>query len=206
MANVYSIAFSVLGAAVAHCCLLVWTALVLPGPVERARRRIETRPVSSLLIGLFCCLLTIGLIAGFSVFRARLVVKFDDALEFLSVHLRFSRTYNDAWIATNGIVWLLAAPVLAGFIFGGAGFAQLFAMRARAMMRDDRPLLGLSYGALCTSVAYFLPFVGWFVYLPIVGLMSIGAGICGMLGRSAAHRAEPRAAAVRRQEPIVSRT
>ncbi len=204
MANVYSIAFSVLGVIVAHCLLLVWTALVLPAPVERARRRIEIRPISSFLIGLVCCLLTVGLIAGFSAIRARIVPKLDDALEYLSIHLQFTRSYNDAWILTNGLVWFLAAPVLAGLIFGGAGFAQLFGIRARAMMRDDRPLLGLTYGAVCTSAAYFLPLVGWFIYLPIVGLISIGAGICGILGRSAPRGAEPRSAAVRRQEPILS--
>jgi hypothetical protein len=204
MANVYSIAFSVLGVVVAHCCLLVWTAMLLPGPVERARRRIETRPKASLLIGLICCLITIGLIAGFSMIRARIVPKLDGWLEYLSVHLQFTRTYNDAWILTNGLVWLLAAPVLAGLIFGGAGFAQLFGIRARAMMRDDRPLLGLTYGAFCTSASYFLPLVGWFVYLPIVGLISIGAGICGILGRTAARGVEPRSATARRAEPIMS--
>jgi len=204
MANVYSITFSVLGVVVAHCCLLVWTALILPLPVDRARRRIETRPISSFLIGLICCLVTIGLIAGFFAFRERIVARLDELLEYLSVHLQFTRFYNDAWILTNGIVWFLAAPVLAGLIFGGAGFAQLFGIRSRAMMRDDRPLLGLTYGALCTSVSYFLPLVGWFIFLPIVGLISIGAGICGILGRSATRGAEPRAATVRRQEPIMS--
>jgi hypothetical protein len=204
MANVYSIAFSVLGVVVAHCLLLVWTALILPAPVERARRRIETRPIFSFLIGLVCCLVTIGLIAGFSAIRTRIVPRIDDALEYLSVHLQFTRSYNDAWILTNGLVWFLAAPVLAGLIFGGAGFAQLFGIRARAMMRDDRPLLGLTYGALCTSASYFVPLVGWFIFLPIVGLISIGAGICGILGRSATRGAEARAATVRRQESIMS--
>jgi hypothetical protein len=128
----------------------------------------------------------------------------DDLLQYLSVHLQFTRSYNDAWILTNGLIWPLAAPVLTGLIFGGAGFAQLFGIRARSMMRDDRPLLGLTYGALCTSVSYFLPLVGWFIYLPIVGLISIGAGICGILGRSTARIAEHRGATVHRQEPILS--
>jgi len=204
MANVYSIAFTVLGVVFAHCCLLVWTAIVLPSTVERARRRIETRPVSSFLVGLVCCLLTIGLFAGFSAIRARIVPRVDELLQYLSVHLQFTRTYNDAWILTNWFVWPLAAPVFAGWIFGGAGFSQLFAIRARALMRDDRPLLGLTYGALCTSASYFLPFVGWFVFAPIVGMISVGAGICALLSRSAAHGAEHRSATVRRQEPILS--
>jgi len=218
MANVYSIAFTVLGVVAAHCCLLVWTAIVLPGPVDRARRRIETRPVSNFFIGLACFAATVCLFGGFSAVRAQLVPKIDDGLEYLSVHLQFTRSYNDAWVLTNWLQWPLAAPVFAGFIFGGAGFAQIFGIRARAMMRDDRPLLGLTFGALCTSTSYFLPLIGWFVYLPIVGLISIGSGICGMLGRSAIHdtgsagpgmqdaatRGGDARSATRRQEPILS--
>ncbi len=204
MANVYSIAFTVLGVVVAHSCLLVWTAMVLPGPVDRARRRIETRPISCLLIGLVCCLITAGLIAGFLAVRIHIVVKMDELLQYLSDRLQFTRFYNDAWILANGLVWLLTAPILAGFVFGGAGFARLFGIHARSMMREDRPLLGLSYGALCTSASYFLPLAGWFVFAPIVGLISIGAGICGILGRSTARGAESRSSTARRQEPILS--
>lgn len=205
MANVYSIAFTVLGVWAAHSCLLVWTAIVLPGPVERAQRRIELRPVWSFFIGLACCLATLCLIGGFSLLRPRLELRFDDLLDYLSVHLAFTRSYNDAWIATNGLVWLLGAPVLAGFIFGGAGLARIFGIRARAMMRDDRPLLGLTCGAACTSASYFMPLVGWFIFLPIVGLISIGAGICGMLGIGAARGIEARSSIAARQEPVLAR-
>ena len=205
MANVYSIAFTVLGVVVAHCLLLVWTAMVLPGPVERARRRIETRPISSFLIGLVCCLLTVGLIAGFSVIRIRIVPKVGrSASNILSVHLQFTRSYNDAWILTNGLVWLLAAPVLAGLIFGGAGFAQLFGIRARAMMRDDRPLLGLTYGALCTSAVVFLAAGGLVYFLADRGADFDWGRNLRHTGPVDARGAEPRSATARRQEPILS--
>lgn len=201
MANVYSIAFSVVGIIAMHSCLLVWTALLLPRPVERARQRLEGRPVASLLLGLFSCLLTAGLVCGFLLFRLQSVAWVSDSLEYLSESLHFTRFYNDAWIITNAFVWLLAAPIMMGAIVGGAGFAQLFAVRARALMPDDRPLVGLTCGALCTSASYFMPVVGWFVFLPLVGLMSIGAGIWGMLnsrslrvapaGHTNSHRPDP---------------
>lgn len=200
MANVYSIAFTILGVVIAHCCLLVWTMLVLPRPVERARRRIEGHPIVSFLVGLFLCLATAAAIGGFFMIRARIVPRVDEWLDYASVHLQFTRIYNDAWILTNLLVWIIAIPVLAGFIFGGAGLAQIFAIRSRAMMRDDRPLLGLTYGAFCTSAAYFLPVAGWFVFLPIVGLISIGAGVWGMFGRSAPRGSEIRSASARHQE------
>ena len=204
MANVYSIAFTVLGVFLAHSCLLVWTAIVLPGPVERARRRIETRPVSSFFVGVACCLATLCLLGVFFWLRGPLVPRVEDLLEYLAARLQFNRWYNDTWMLANGLVWILVAPVLAGFIFGGAGLAQIFAIRARSMMRDDRPLLGLVCGAACTSASYFMPLVGWFVFLPIVGLISIGAGICGMLGFGAARGADTRPSTAQRQEPVLS--
>jgi hypothetical protein len=204
MANVYSIAFTVAGIVLAHCCLLVWTAMVLPAQVDRSRRRIESRPIFCFFIGLACCLLTATLMAVYSAIRARIVPHLDDLMEFLSVHLQFTRGYNDAWILTNALAWIFAIPVLAAFIFGGAGLAQIFGIRARVLMRDDRPLLGLTYGAFCSSVSYFLPLVGWFVYLPIVGLISIGGGICGMLGRTTPRGGENLSSSARRQEPALS--
>ena len=35
-------------------------------------------------------------------------------------------------------------------------------------MHEDRPLLALALGAITESFAFFLPPVGWFVFLPVV--------------------------------------
>ena len=204
MANVYAVALSILGIVVAHACLLVWLALLLPGPVERARRHVEARPVLCLFVGIICTLVTIGLLAGFSVLRAPLEVRVDQLQDYLSAHLQFNRFYNDTWIIINGLVWIIAGPMLVAWIFGGAGIAQLFAIRARPLMRDDRPLVGLTCGAFCTAAAYFLPLIGWFIYLPVVGLISIGAGILGVCSRAEPRQAEARPATARRQEPSLS--
>jgi hypothetical protein len=205
MASVYSIAFSVVGIIAIHSCLLVWTALLLPRPVERARQRLESRPVTSLLMGLFSCLLTIGLVSAFLLFRPQSVRGVAELLEFLADNLHITRFYNDDWIITNLFVWLLAAPMMAGAIVGGAGFARLFAARAGALMRKDRPLLGLACGALCTSASYFMPIVGWFVFLPLVGLMSVGAGVGGMWGGRATRAVDSLPTTSGRPNPQLSR-
>ena len=204
MANIYAIAFSVLGVILLHSCTLAWAAMLLPGPVARARQGLEARPVASFLIGLASSLVMAGLVIGFLLVRSRCLVWVSESLDYLADRLQFARFYNDAWIITNGLVWILAAPLLVGLIVGGAGFAQLFAARARPLMREDRPLLGLAWGSLCTSAAYFLPLVGWFVFLPVVGLMSIGAGICGIVSRSPLRATESRPAASPRREAVTS--
>jgi hypothetical protein len=123
--------------------------------------------------------------------------------------LQFNRFYNDAFILTNCIAWPLAAPAMVGWIIGGAGFAQLFANRARALMPEDRPLLALALGAITLSFAFFLPPVGWFVFLPIITLMSIGAGLLAILQPHAAIKAPgglalAPSAAGREQQPYAS--
>jgi hypothetical protein len=206
MANVYSLAFSVIGIVVMHSCLLVWTAIVIPHPVERARQRLESSPWLSLVVGIGCSALFAVVAGGFMLVRPQGVRWVSDGLEVLSEICYFTRFYNDGWIITNLIMWVLATPLLAAFIVGGAGFAQLFAERARTMVATNRPLLALSYGAICTSVSYFLPVVGWFVVLPLVGLISIGAGAQGLWRHrtSRADKAAPHTQA-RAKEPLVSR-
>ncbi len=182
MATVYAVTFVVLGLVVMYSSLVVWTALVLPGPVARARTRIETRPVASFFAGLAIFVLTVLALCGF--FAAATIGWSSSPTSFsrVSDSLQFNRFHNDEYIIANCAAWpLLAAPAMVGWIIGGAAFAQLFASRARALMRDDRPLLALILGAITESFAFFLPAAGWFVFLPVVTLMSIGAGLLAIL-------------------------
>ncbi|HTU24851.1 MAG TPA: hypothetical protein VMF30_05610 [Pirellulales bacterium] len=181
MASVYSVTFAVLGLVVMYSSLLVWTALILPAPVSRARARLEARPVASFFAGLVVFLLTVLLYVGFLLIRGRWLAFVDDALNDLASRLQYGRFYNDAYKISNGFAWLLAAPAMIGWIVGGAGFAQLFATRARALMHEDRPLLALALGALTQSFAFFLPALGWFLFLPVITCMSIGAGLLAVV-------------------------
>ena len=185
MANVYSLVFSVIGIVTMHSCLLVWTAIIVPRPVERARRRLENCPWVSFFVGVGCSLFVSAVVGSLMLVRPQSIQWVSNGLEYLSEIFYFTRFYNDAWIITNLILWLPATPLMAAFIVGGAGFAQLFAERSQTALAKERPLLVLSYGACCTSLSYFLPVVGWFVFLPLVGLMSMGAGAQGLWGQRA---------------------
>ena len=166
---------------VTYSSLVVWTALILPAPVARARTRLETRPVASLIAGIGFFLLTLLVYGGFLLVRHSWLVFLSNQLDQASASLQFGRFYNDVYILGNFVAWPLAAPAMAGWVIGGAGFAQMFATRARSLMHEDRPLLALVLGATSESLAFFLPAVGWFVFLPVVSLMSIGAGLLAVL-------------------------
>ncbi|HEX4143286.1 MAG TPA: hypothetical protein VHY91_07030 [Pirellulales bacterium] len=181
MATVYTVTFTVLGLVVMYSSLVVWTALILPAPVARARARLEAKPVASFFAGLAFFLLTLLAYVGFLVIRNPWLAPVDESLQRASGILQFNRFYNDAYIVLNCVAWTVAAPAMVGWIIGGAGFAQLFASRARTLMHEDRPLLALGLGAITASFAFFLPPVGWFLFLPVVTLMSIGAGLLAIL-------------------------
>lgn len=176
MASVSAVTYFVIGFIVIHASLLVWVRVLLPGTVSRARSRLEAAPLRSLFWGmavfaasiLFVCLLLAFRMRGIQ-YAAELLAKFSSSLDV-------NRLPNDAYVVTHVLGWMLLGPVMAAWIFGGAAFAEIFAERLGRQVGRDLPIAGFVAGAFCTSAGAFLPFVGWFVFLPLVGLMSIGAG------------------------------
>lgn len=183
MANVLSVVYAVIGFVVMHTAVLIWTALMLPRAVDRARQRLMVHPVISFIWGLVFFALTLVGIAAYLPLRGVGERMLNDGFQNLATRLEATRAYGDTWFLINVPTWLIAAPILAGAVVGGAAYSQIFAARARLLMRTDSPLAALMLGALCTSLAYFLPFVGWFVFLPLVGLTSIGSGVLGIFSR-----------------------
>lgn len=157
MANVLTVVWFVIAYVVMNSAMQVWAGLMLPGPVERARMRVERKPVAcffwgALILGI-TAVLTLNMIAGGRPGPVQL------------------------------LGWLVAGPMLAGSIVGGSAISQLLAGRIRAQMQGDSHMLALVGGALCTTLASILPVIGWFVFLPVVGAISIGAGTPSLFKR-----------------------
>jgi hypothetical protein len=167
MANVLTVVWLVIGWIVTQTSILVWASLMLPNRVQRARERIEGRPVTCFLLGLLTFLVTI-------VFVSQLIK------EGRPGHLQL-------------FGWILMAPTLASAVIGGAGIARIAADRIYAHTAAEATLPSLIGGALCTTASGFVPIVGWFLYFPVTGFISIGAGVQVLLGRERrrAYRVEP---------------
>ncbi len=157
MANVLSVVWFVIAYVVMNASMLVWAALMLPGPVGRARRRIEAKPAAHFFLGLLFWGLT------------------------LLVSLGLISAGKHGLLQLLG--WILAAPMLGGSIVGGAALAGMLGDRIAPKMRTESPMLALVGGALCNSLAMLLPVIGWFVFLPLAGMVSIGAGMLGIFSR-----------------------
>lgn len=183
MANVLAVAAFV-------CCFvgmntgtLVWTAVMLPGPVGRARARLEECPLLCLVWGLFLTVAWFVALAFLIPQRDAGFRIFSDILGQLAALSALDRFSNDARILTHVVGWLLLTPLMVAWVVGGAGFARLFTSRAVRDLEVRSPVRCLVGGSLCTSAAYLFPFVGWFVFLPVVGAMSVGAGAMAMAFR-----------------------
>ena len=183
MANVMAAVAFVCCFVALHGGMLIWAAVILPGPVGRARSNLISRPYACLAWGIFL------IIAGF-VLLAFLVPQRDagfrdigDLLTLLTALSSGERFSNDARILTHAIGWLAVSPLMAAWAIGGAGFSRLFADRAGRDWNVRSPARGLVAGSVCTSVGYLVPFVSWFVFLPLVGALSVGAGAMAIVLR-----------------------
>lgn len=193
MANVAAVTYFVVGFVIMHASLLVWIAIMLPGTVHRARQRLETRPVVSLLWGLGVVSVMLLMASGLLLVRMQCIGVVSGILQHLSEWLTVNRVAHDSYLVTHCLGWLLMAPFMIGWACGGAAFAELFASRIRRLTGEQHSVRALVGGAFCTSAAGFLPLAGWFAFLPLVGLMSMGAGTWALLpcGLRAACKAQP---------------
>ena len=75
------------------------------------------------------------------------------------------------------------SPVLISATIGGAVFARLLAARLQEKMKNEAPIPALVGGALCTALCGFLPIIGWFLFFPLTGFISVGAGFMALVSR-----------------------
>lgn len=155
MGVVIGFVWLVIGYVLMQTGIQVWAALMLPNPVERARQRIMRQPYVSFFTG----------------------------LAFWGVTMLFASALIRIPGAGSLAGYALMAPMLAASIVGGAAFSRILAERIRKMQRNESEISALVGGALATTVATLLPVIGWFMFLPIVGWIGIGAGLLGIVSK-----------------------
>lgn len=151
MANVLTVVWFVIALVVTQTSLMVWTALMLPDAVGRARQRIETAAGRTMAAG-----------AAFWILS-------------LLVAVALLRNGRAAPVQLAG--WACVAPMLAASVVGGAAFARVLADRMRSAAPGASPLALLVGAAFCLSLCTVVPVIGQVVFLPLVGWTSVGAGL-----------------------------
>lgn len=165
MGFILGIVWSVIGYVLTQTSLLVWAGLMFPNPVERARNRVLTKPVASVLTGLAIWAVTVLL-----------------AVAML-------KEGNPGPIQLMG--WVVLSPMLVASIIGMAGIAQVVSARLQERSERIGRVSGLVGGAFCTTLAFFVPVIGWFVAWPISAWIAVGAGVHALFVRPKAAQPVP---------------
>jgi hypothetical protein len=66
---------------------------------------------------------------------------------------------------------------------GASGLAQMMGRRIAGMSDGATEWGGLVRGSLAFSLACLVPIIGWMLFLPIVTILSMGAGIVALAAR-----------------------
>ncbi|MCL4262157.1 MAG: hypothetical protein KJ069_03040 [Anaerolineae bacterium] len=155
MADVYTVTFIIIGILLSVPALLVAFNLLMPQVTQRAYTRLDQTPVKSFFLGLP--------VTGFIVLYSLV-----------------------AFQASAGLLQTTAFIVAIGGLgigsIGGAGMARLLAARLTPLATPNSKLTNLLRGAVLYEMACLVPFVGWFLFIPIAGITAIGAATFALLG------------------------
>ena len=159
MADVLKIFLLIVGGLVIVNCYWLIAESLFPRFVERARKGYEDKPVKNTLKG--------ALIAG--------------PLLAVGLNLLDNFAGNPA-IGLFGWASVLG-PALIG-LMGSAGLAQRVGMGLPSPKDEGQPWLRVMRGGIVLSLCCLLPFLGWFVILPIVLVSGFGNGFSAIRNRN----------------------
>lgn len=156
IADIVAIIASLILIAFAFPALLFLITLTFPKLAERSKEQIETSPLSSMFLGLVI-----------------FVVLF-----FATVIL-----FNIPGPAKLLALIILLATLSVAMV-GGTGLINQLANKYEAFSSSPKSVANIFYSAFFLEFAVLLPLVGWFVVLPIIFCLMLGAGSKSILRRS----------------------
>ena len=152
LAQVLAFTGIILLSMVTWACMLPTIALLLPRQTIKAETTLENSPVASFFGGLgMAILLMIGLV-------------------LVNLH-----------VPVLTLLGILISLALAGLmILGSAGMVRLISKRIGLMNGDKASFQTLMRGSIIFSVGLNVPVLGWFLFVPLTLLFTLGAGLAGL--------------------------
>jgi len=155
MADVFAVFGALLAVGIALPGLLLTWQLLLPKIVKRAEQRLTQTPWICLFVG-----------GGFLLFYLIPVIIL----------------FNLPWGGFQGLGFVGTLILLAVTSLGAAGLASLMGQRLSGMGVEASPVGATLRGAVALELAAVFPLIGWFVFIPIAILTTLGAAIFALLG------------------------
>lgn len=156
MTDVYIVVFSLIGILLSLPALLVALNLLMPNVTRHAAARLDHHPYQSFGVGLFVT----------SVFLAVILI-----------------TANIAFGPIRAISFFATFTGMGIGCLGAAAMSRLLGQRLTPLAHPTSELTNLVRGAVIYELACLFPLVGWFVFIPLVGVTVMGAAALGLLDR-----------------------
>jgi hypothetical protein len=155
--DVFSVVSLIFAICISAWATLLGTALLFRQRTDLAQRAIENRPWRAFFGGLFV-LLIVGTIAIGLISNPVPVIKLSGTI--------------------------LALGLLSIAAIGAGGLCQLIAGRMQPLDPTLSPYRAIGRSAAILVIAGLLPLVGWWVFMPVVLAVSLGAGFSALMARS----------------------
>jgi hypothetical protein len=155
MTDVYIVVFTLAGILISLPALLVALNLLLPKVTINTAARLSKTPGRSFILG-------VPVAAAFLLWIA------------IASQVPFGPIRATSFLAAIAGMGL-------GTI-GAAGMARVLGERLKPLSGPSSTLSGLVRGALVYELACLFPIVGWFLFIPLAGVMVMGAAVFGLLG------------------------
>ena len=156
MTDVYIVVFTLIGILLSLPALLVALNLLLPNVTRHAAARLDHHPYQSFGLGLFVT----------SLFLAFILITANVAFGPVRA-MSFFATFAGMGLGT----------------LGAAAMSRLLGQRLSHLATPNSELTNLVRGAVVYELACLFPLVGWFVFIPLVGVTVMGAAALGLLDR-----------------------
>lgn len=170
MADVYAVFGTMLSLGIVFPGMLLALRILFPELVQRAETRIGQTPARSFgmgLVGLLIAAVPIAILIALPVGLTKVL----------------------------GVLMILGSLAVASL--GAAGVACVMGSRIRDWTGNERGTMrAFLFGALALEMAAAFPFIGWFLFIPIIIVMSLGAALFALLGWGPAESTEATTGAV----------
>lgn len=161
MTDVYIVVFTLLGILISLPALLVALNLLLPKVTANTATRLAKTPGRSFVLG-------VPVTAAFLLWIA------------ITSQVPFGPIRATAFLA--GIAGMGLGTI------GAAGMARALGERLKSLSDTPSTLTSLVRGAVVYELACLFPIVGWFLFIPLAGIMVIGAAVFGIFGWLPSHQ------------------
>lgn len=150
MADVYTVTFILIGMLLSLPGLLVGINLLLPNMTQRIEVRLLRKPGRNFFIGV-------------------------PVTAFVGLWVAIATNVGSGLL--SGSAFLLAGLWMGLGTFGAAGLARLLGKRMGRISDPASELTQWVRGAAVFELACLFPLVGWFLFMPLMGIMLVGAAV-----------------------------